>query len=159
MEKLIELKQDDAILKRVKFKIYGYKDKRVAHQFLPDPDEPDTKNIDVSGGNTLIIKRGDYLVSDAGDPEHAWPVEKEIFEQSHQEEQPGSGLFRKISLVMLAPLTEFTGGNPDQMVIVHTLEGPETVRAGDYHVARGIKGEIWPFPNDRIEKHLYEVEY
>jgi hypothetical protein len=33
---------------------------------------------------------------------------------------------------------------------VETLEGTETVRAGDFFLARGIKGEIWPYPANRM---------
>jgi hypothetical protein len=30
------------------------------------------------------------------------------------------------------------------------MEGPETVRAGDFYLARGVKGEIWPYPAHRM---------
>jgi len=159
MTKPIVIKSDDPILKQIKFKVYSYKDKRVAKQFIPNPDEPQTQELQTSWGDTLTIKKGDYLVSDATNPEDAWPVEKEIFEKSHQETAPGTGLFKKISLVSLVPLTIFTEGDPDQLVTVHTLEGQETVPAGKYHLAKGIKGEIWPYPNEKIEANLDEVVY
>ena len=159
MTKPIEIKSDDPILKKVKFKIYSYKDKRVARQFNPDPDEPQTQELKTSWGDTLTLKRGDYLVSDVNNPENAWPVEREVFERSHQETMPGTGLFKKISLVSLVPLTVFTEGNPDQLVTVYTLEGQETVPAGKYHLAKGIKGEIWPYPNEKIESNLEEVDF
>lgn len=158
MKESIEIRADDPILKKVKFKIYGYKDKRVAKQFLPKPDEPQTKELEVPWGDTLTMKRGDYIVSSTQDSENSWPVEKDIFEKSYKEEEPGTGVFRKVASVALAPLTEFTDGNPDQMVTVYSLEGPETVPAGKFHLARGIKGEIWPFPNDGIESTLYEMK-
>jgi hypothetical protein len=159
MKKSIELKADDPILKQVKFKVYSYKDQRVAKQFLPAPDEPETQEIQVSWGDTLTLKRGDYLVSDANNPGEAWPVEREIFEQSHQETVPGTGYFKKITLVSLVPLTTFTDGDPNQLVTIHSLEGAETVPAGKYHLARGIKGEIWAYPNEKIETNLDEVDY
>jgi hypothetical protein len=31
-------------------------------------------------------------------------------------------------------------------VTIHTLEGVDTVRAGDFFLAKGVKGEIWPYP-------------
>jgi hypothetical protein len=157
MNEPIEIHSDDDSLKKVQFKIYGYKDKRVAKQFMPKPDEPQTKELEVPWGDTLTMKRGDYLVSSADDTKNQWPVEKEIFEQSYTEEEPGSGIFKKVASVGLVPLTEFTNGNPEQLVTVHSLEGPETVPAGRFHLARGIKGEIWPFPNNEIEKVLYEM--
>jgi hypothetical protein len=51
-------------------------------------------------------------------------------------------------------LTDVTGGDEDQEVIVHTLEGVETVRAGGYYLSKGVKGEIWPFPKEKIDSLL-----
>ena len=157
--KPIEIKSDDSILKEVEFKVYRYKDKRVATQFMPESDEPQTQELRVPWGDTLTMKRGDYLVSDADNPEDSWPVERDIFEKSHEEEAPGTGIFRKVALVYLVPLTDFTDGDPDQLVSVHSLEGVETVRAGDFHLARGIKGEIWAFPSEKVAANLDEVNY
>jgi len=159
MIETINIKSDDSILKHIKFKVYSYKDERVAKQFMPDPDEPQTQELQTSWGDTLTMKKGDYIVSDTTNPGDSWPVEKDIFEKSHEETVPGTGYFKKVSLVSLVPLTIFTDGNPDTLVTVHSLEGPETVPAGNYHLAKGIKGEIWPFPNNKIEANLEEVDY
>ncbi len=152
------IRSDDKILSSVKYTIYGFRDKRVAKQFLPKPDEPQTQEVHTSWGDTLTAKRGDYFVSDAGNPEDSWIVERKIFEQSYQEEEPGSGIFKKIAAVALVPLTELTGGDPDQLVTIHSLEGALTVRAGDFHLARGIKGEIWPFPSEKVDEDLYVMD-
>jgi len=32
---------------------------------------------------------------------------------------------------------------------VQTFEGPVTVRAGDFLLAKGVKGEIWPYPKEK----------
>jgi len=59
---------------------------------------------------------------------------------------------------MLVPMKDLTGGDEDQLVTVHSLEGPQTVRAGDFYLARGIKGEIWSYPKDKVEKIMKPVE-
>ena len=158
MEKALEIRPDDDILSNVKFTIYGYEDKRVAKQFLPELDEPQTKELQAPWGGTMTARSGDYLVSDADSPTDSWPVEREIFEQSYREEKPGTGIFKKFAAVGLVPLTELTGGDPDQLVTVHSLEGALTVRAGDFHLARGVKGEIWPLPNEKVEENLYVMD-
>jgi hypothetical protein len=50
---------------------------------------------------------------------------------------------------MLAPLTDLTR-DPDQLVTIVSLEGPETVKAGDFYLAKGVRGEIWPYPKEKI---------
>jgi hypothetical protein len=50
-----------------------------------------------------------------------------------------------------------TNGDEDRMVMVHTLEGVETVRAGDFFLAKGVHGEIWPYPKDKAEKIMKPV--
>lgn len=157
MNKPIVIKSDDEILKQANFKYYGYKDRRMAKQFLPESDEPQTKEIEVPWGGTLTANKGDYLVQNADDPSDTWPVEKDIFEKSHEEEVPGSGIFKKVAVVALVPLTDFTGGDPDQLVTLHSLEGAETVPAGKFHLARGIKDEIWAYPSQKIADNLYEL--
>ncbi len=48
--------------------------------------------------------------------------------------------------------------NPDQKVIVHTLEGDLTVRSGDFYLARGVNGEIWPFPQEKVEQIMVPID-
>lgn len=43
------------------------------------------------------------------------------------------------------------------MTVVN-LEGPETVRAGDFYLAKGIKEEIWPYPKDKIDGVMMPAE-
>jgi hypothetical protein len=51
-----------------------------------------------------------------------------------------------------------TRGDPDQLVSVVSLEGAETVRAGDFWLAKGIKGEIWPYPRGKIDDVMVPVD-
>lgn len=154
----IELRSDDEIVKNAKYTIYGYRDRRTAQQFLPQDDEPQTKEIPVSWGGTLTAKKGDYLVQNADNPADSWPVEKDIFEKSYEEEKPGTGVFKKVAAVAMVPMTAFTNGDPDQLVTVYTLEGSYTIEAGKFHLARGIKGEIWAFHSEAMEDTLYKLE-
>jgi len=55
-------------------------------------------------------------------------------------------------------LVDVTGGDENQMVTVYTLEGPETVRAGDFYLARGIHDEIWTYPKDKVKNVLKPAE-
>jgi len=55
---------------------------------------------------------------------------------------------------MLVPLIEATNGDEDCMVTVHTYEGEVTVRAGDFFLAKGVKGEIWPYPKEKVAKKM-----
>ena len=66
------------------------------------------------------------------------------------------GICIKRAVTLLVPLTDVTDGDEDQMVTVHTFEGPVTVRAGDFFLAKGVKGEIWPYPKDESRRN-YET--
>ena len=74
--------------------------------------------------------------------------DKEIFERTYLITRPGFCM--KNAVTELVPMVDLTHGNPDQLVTVETMEGPETVRAGDFFLARGVKGEIWPYPANRM---------
>jgi hypothetical protein len=74
----------------------------------------------------------------------------DIFEQSYILTRPG--YCAKNAVTLLAPLTDVTDGDPDGTVTVVSLEGPETVRAGDFFLARGVQGEVWPYPKGKIEE-------
>lgn len=56
------------------------------------------------------------------------------------------------------PLTDITGGDEEQQVTIETMEGPETVRAGDFYLAKGVKGELWPYPKEKINDVMVPVE-
>ena len=138
----------DPILKTLKFKPFLNSEERRVEQFLPAPDQPQTIEVRTPWGADLTAKKGDYLVSDLNKPEDRWPVDREIFENTYLITRPGFCM--KNAVTELVPLVDLTNGNPDQMVTVETMEGPETVRAGDFYLARGIKGEIWPYPAQRM---------
>lgn len=107
-------------------------------------------------GELLKVEAGDYLVSEINAPDDTWPVEEEIFAQSYRMTSPGRCV--KSALTYLVPLALAVRGDEDQMVTVHTLEGPVTVRAGDFYLARGVQGEIWPIPNEKIGTMLVPLE-
>jgi hypothetical protein len=50
------------------------------------------------------------------------------------------------------PLIDITSGDQDQTVTVVSLEGPQEVRAGDFFLAKGIKGEVWPYPKEKVNE-------
>jgi hypothetical protein len=145
----MDLYSNDPILESMDFIKHHDEVERRYRRFLPNADEPNTKEVPTAWGDTLTAKAGDYLVSSKEAPEDHWPVDAEIFEGSYEITGPGSCV--KKAVTELVPLTYITG-DEDQLVTVHTLEGPETVRAGDFFLARGVKGEIWPIEIDKIAK-------
>jgi hypothetical protein len=78
-----------------------------------------------------------------------------IFEESYDIVRPGYCVKKAVTL--LVPLTEITH-DPDRLVTVVTLEGEETVKAGDFYLAKGVKGEVWPYPKEKIRTVLTPVE-
>ena len=138
----------DPILKTLRFKPYQNTEERRVEQFLPGPDEPQTIEVKTPWGAELTAKSGDYVVSNIGKPGDRWPIDREIFENSYLITRPGYCI--KNAVTELVPMIDLTNGNPDQLVTVQTMEGPETVRAADFYLARGIKGEIWPYPAHRM---------
>lgn len=97
----------------------------------------------------MTAKSGDFLVSEVDKPYDYWPIDPVIFEDSYILIRPGYCV--KKAVTWLTPLTDITNGDPDVLVTVLTLEGAETVRAGDFYLAKGIKGEVWPYPKEKIE--------
>lgn len=156
MTSTLEIRAGDEIIQRLPFKPYRNSIERRAVQFLPGPNEPQTTNIQTPWGETLLCKYGDYIVSEMSAPKDRWPVDREIFEASYLEVGPGS--YVKRPLTYLTPLAEVTG-DPNQQVIIYTLEGRVTVRAGDFFLARGIQGEIWPYPKDKAETSLISADF
>lgn len=155
MVSVIEIRADDALIQQLDFKTYRYTTKRQAQQFTPDADQPQTVDVKTPWGGTLTGKRGDYLVNEYENPDDRWVVEKEIFEATYQED--ASGVYRKKAAVDLVPLTQVTH-DPDQEVIVYSTEGPVTARAGDFFLARGVNGELWPMPKNKVESSLEPVK-
>jgi hypothetical protein len=103
----------------------------------------------------LTAKSGDFLISEVDTPNDFWPIDAQIFEESYILIRPGYCVKKAVTL--LTPLTEVTG-DPEMLVTVVTLEGSETVRAGDFFLAKGVKGEVWPYPKDKIDKVMMPAD-
>lgn len=123
--------------------------------FFPAPNEPQSMEINTPWGTQLTATKGDFLVSEVDTPNDYWPIDPVIFEESYVIIRPGYCV--KKAITELVPLTEITH-DPDRQVTVVTLEGSETVRAGDFYLARGVKGEIWPYPKEKIDDVMMPAE-
>ena len=147
---------DDAILRSLNFKPYRSKVERRVIPFVPSLDEPQTMEVNTPWGAQLTAKRGDFLVSEMEKPHDFWPVDPSIFDESYVLIRPGYCVKKAITL--LVPMTDITHGDLDQKVTVVSMEGSETVRAGDFYLAKGIKGEIWAYPKDKISEVMTPAE-
>ena len=123
--------------------------------FAPRADEKQTMDLLTPWGETLTASAGDYIVSEIDTPNDQWPVRADIFEATYIITRPG--YCTKHGAVHLVPMVDLTDGDEDAQVVVHSLEGPVTVRAGDFFLARGVKGEIWPYPKDKVDKVMARV--
>lgn len=153
--KPLVITSSDSILQTLDFKPYRSKVERRVVPFFPKPDQPQTLEIETPWGTRLTARKGDFLVSEVETPEDYWAIDPVIFEESYVIIRPGYCVKKAITL--LVPLTDVTG-DPDQEVTVVTLEGDETVRAGDFYLAKGIKGEIWPYPKEKIKDVMTPVD-
>lgn len=144
----LTITSSDSSLEKLNFKPYRSKVERRVVPFFPSPNEPQTMEIITPWGAELTARKGDFLISEVETPNDYWPVNPVIFEESYVIIRPGYCVKKAITL--LAPLTEITD-DPEREVTVVSLEGPETVRAGDFYLAKGIRGEIWPYPKDKID--------
>lgn len=156
MKKPLLLTSESPILETLNFKPYRNSIVRKVKPFLPAPNEPQTLDIKTSWGAILTAKRGDMLVSELDSPNDFWPVDAKIFDETYLVTEPGYCI--KSAITMLVLMTDVTGGDEDQSVTLETLEGSQTVRAGDFYLARGVKGEIWSFPKTKVEKMMKPVE-
>jgi len=145
----------DSILSKLHFKAYRSNVERRVVPFLPAPDEPQSMEINTPWGTQLTARKGDFLVSEVATPSDFWAIDPIIFEQSYVITRPGYCIKKAITL--LVPLTDITG-DPEREVTVVSLEGPETVRAADFYLAKGIKGEIWPYPKEKIDHVMVPAE-
>jgi hypothetical protein len=152
MKEPINLLPDDPIINTLNFKPYRSMVLRRAVPFTPEDDEPQTLEVSTPWGSKLTAKKGDLLVSELDKPDDMWPIDASIFDESYLIISPGLCVKRAITL--LVPLTDVTGGDEDRMVTVHALEGPETVRAGDFFLAKGVRGEIWPYPKEKAAEKM-----
>ena len=156
MSEPIIITSNDSILETLHFKAFRSKVERRVVPFLPSPDEPQTMEINTPWGTQLTAKLGDFLVSELDTPDDYWPVAPTIFEESYVITRPGYCVKR--ALTYLVPLLDVAGGDPDQLITVVTLEGAETVRAEDLFLAKGVQGEIWPYPKEKIHNVMTPVE-
>jgi 8-oxo-dGTP pyrophosphatase MutT (NUDIX family) len=155
MQSIFNLTAKDPIIATLRFRPYQNAQERRAYQFLPTPQEQQELEIQTPWGETLSASYGDFIVSEFDNPQDHWPVAKDIFEKTYMELRPG--YYVKRPLNRLVPLVEVTK-NPEQNVAVHTLEGVVTVKAGDFYLARGVRGEIWPIPAQKVKDTMYLVE-
>jgi hypothetical protein len=144
MKEPVVLLPDDPILNSLNFKPYRSMVSRRVEPFVPKDGQPQTMEISTPWGSKLTVKKGDLLVSELDKPDDMWPIDAGIFDETYIITAPGICVKRAVT--MLVPLTDVTDDDENQMVIIHTLEGAETVRAGDFFLAKGVKGEIWPYP-------------
>jgi len=149
MDNTLVITSDDPILQTLNFKPYRSKVERRVIPFMPAPNEPQSMEITTPWGAELTAKSGDFLISEIDKPNDFWPIDATIFEESYVLIRPGYCIKKAITL--LTPLTEVTQGDPDALVTVVSMEGAETVRAGDFCLAKGIKGEVWAYPKEKIE--------
>jgi hypothetical protein len=156
MTEPLVLMSDDPVLNSLNFKPYRNAALRRALPFLPEENQPQSMEVTTPWGSKLKVKKGDFLISELDKPDDVWPIDARIFDETYLVTAPG--LCIKRAATLLAPLTELTCGDEDRMVTVHTLEGPETVRAGDFFLAKGVKGEIWPFPKTKARETMKPVE-
>jgi len=150
MSEPIVITSDDPALEALHFKPFRSKVERRVIPFLPSLGEPQTLDVKTPWGAVLTAKRGDFLVSELDHPNDYWPIDPVIFEDSYIITKPG--YCAKNAITLLAPLSDVTNGEEDQLVTVVSLEGPQTVRAGDFFLAKGIQGEVWPYPKEKVDE-------
>jgi hypothetical protein len=156
VKKAITLTAQDELVQKLPFQPYRSTAERAVRQYEPDYGGALTTQVTTPWGETLQVEAGDYLVSELNAPDDVWPVEAEIFEETYMFISPGRCV--KKALTYLVPLELVADGDEDQMVTVQTMEGSVTVRAGDFYLAKGVKGEIWPIPNEKIGTMLVPLE-
>ncbi|MEP7136643.1 MAG: hypothetical protein ABI904_17085 [Chloroflexota bacterium] len=149
MTENIVITSDNPILQTLNFKPYRSKVERRVIPFMPAPNEEQSMDIKTPWGAVLTAKSGDFLISEIDAPNDFWPIDATIFEESYVLIRPGYCV--KKAVTMLVPLTDITRDDPDAMVTVVSMEGSETVRAGDFCLAKGVKGEVWAYPKEKIE--------
>lgn len=152
----ILLTSDSPILDKLNFKPFRHAAVRRVRSFSPAPEESQTVEIITPWGARLTAKRGDKLLSELDSPNDVWPVDGVIFEESYMMVERGYCI--KSAVTMLVPMTDITNGDVDGHVTIETLEGKQTVRAGDFYLARGVQGELWSIPMEKVETKMKPVE-
>jgi hypothetical protein len=152
MKEPLVLMSDDPLMNSLNFKPYRNMSLRRAVPFVPEDGQPQTMEVTTPWGAKLTVKKGDLLISELNSPDDVWPIEPHIFDETYMITAPGLCVKRAVTL--LVPLIDVTDGDEDQMVTVNTLEGLVTVRAGDFLLAKGVEGEIWPYPKSKFLKKM-----
>jgi hypothetical protein len=152
MKDPVVVSSDDPIISSLNFKPYRSTVSRRVSPFIPEDGHPQTMEVITPWGARLTAKKGDLLVSELDRPDDVWPIAPTIFDETYFIVAPG--LCVKRAITMLVPLVDVTAGDEDQMVTVHTVEGPVTVRAGDFFLAKGVMGEIWPYPKEKVAEKM-----
>ncbi len=156
MEEPIVLTSDSSLIAKLNFKPYRNMSQRGVVPFLPAEHEPQTREVFTPWGSRLTAKKGDMLVFELDKPDDKWPVDAVIFDESYMLMAPGYCI--KKGITWLVPLVDVTGGDGESFVEVHTLEGVESVRAGDFFLAKGVRGEIWPYPISKANQIMRPIE-
>ena len=149
MNEQIVITSNSPLLNILNFKPYRSKVERRVIPFMPAPSEEQSMDIKTPWGAVLTANSGDFLISEIDKPDDYWPIDATIFEESYVLIRPGYCVKKAVTL--LVPLTDVTHGDADAMVTIISNEGAETVRAGDFYLAKGIKGEVWAYPKEKIE--------
>jgi hypothetical protein len=152
MKEPLVLLPDDPLINSLNFKPYRNMSLRRVVPFVPEDGQPQTMEVTTPWGAKLTVRKGDLLVSELNKPDDVWPIAPHIFDETYIVTAPGFCVKRAVTL--LVPLTDVTNGDEDRMVTVHTFEGSVTVRAGDFLLARGVEGEIWPYPKVKAEEKM-----
>jgi hypothetical protein len=152
MKDPVVLLPNDPIINSLNFKPYRSTVLRRVVPFIPRDDEPQTMEVNTPWGAQLTVQKGDLLVSELDKPDDVWPVDARIFDETYL--VIASGLCVKRAITLLVPMTDATDGDENRMVTVHTYEGPVTVRAGDFLLAKGVMGEIWPYPKEKAAEKM-----
>lgn len=156
MTEPILLTSESPILSELNFKPYRSSVVRKVKPFLPAQNEPQSIDVQTPWGATLTAKHGDMLLSELDAPNDVWPVNGEIFSETYMMIERGYCV--KSAVTMLVPMVDVTKGDEEQHVTIETMEGPQTVRAGDFYLARGVKGEIWSIPREKVASIMKPVE-
>ena len=154
--KQISITAQDPILDTLPFRPYRSIVERGVAPFTPRADQKQTVDILTPWGETLVASAGDMIVSEIDSPDDHWPVQPDIFDQTYVITRPG--FCAKRGSTLLVPLTALTGGEEDTEVSVHSLEGTYSVRAGDFFLARGVKGEIWAISREKVNDVMVPVQ-
>ena len=152
----ITITSTDSMLETLNFKAYRSKVERRVIPFMPLPGEPQSMQIKTPWGTELTATSGDFLISEVDTPNDYWPIDTQVFEASYVLIRPGYCVKKAVTL--LTPLTDITDGDPEVQVTVETMEGAITVRAGDFYLAKGVKGEVWPYPKEKIDQVMIPAD-